>query len=423
MLRRLFSASSIYVTASLVTGGLSFALLPVFTRYLTPADFGVLAVLGATLGILGSVVGLNPQPFFTTKFPELDRRQLGEFAGSAAVIALLTGAAAFVVLEALEWRWQLFGLPHWALLGLAALGVASVFRKLGLTVFKMREEPGRYAAAKISEAVVAAALAVFLVVAVGLDWRGKFLGQLAGGLLVAGALLVYLSRAGYLRRVTSREQLRTYVSFSLPVVPHTLAFWAINAQDRYFVAGMAGLEAAGLYGVGYSLAKVLDMVNTGVLTAFSPMFYGGLQQDERKEEIVMMTYGYLAIVVVGWAVFVLGMRYLVPVFVGPDFVDSYRFIPWVAAGYGFNALRNFLTGYLYVAERTKLLASLTLGAALLNAGLNWAFIVLMGPVGAAVATAVTFAALALATTVVAVRLYEMPWRAGFFRLVGRVVGR
>lgn len=410
VLRRLFSASSIYIGASLVTGGLSFALLPLFTRYLTPEDFGVLAIIGATAGILGAVVGLNPQPFFTSKYPDLDERQHRRFAASAVLVAGVTAVTALAVLELLGLAWDVFALPHWVLFGLAGLGMVTVFRSIGLTALKMREEPVPYAVVKVSEAVVAAGIGVLLVVMFGWDWRGKFLGQVLGGIAVAVALVTFLFRSGHLGWRATWKHVKEYVQFSLPVVPHSLAFWAINAQDRYFVLAMSGASAAGIYNVGYSLARVLDVANTGVLTAFTPFFYRRVKDDESKSDIVLMSYGYFLFAAVGCVAFIIVMEYLVPVFVGEDFVQSSRFIPWVAAGYAFNALRNFMTGYLYVEEKTRILATLTVVAAVLNAVLNYLLIRLMGEVGAAVATAATFAVVAIVTTILAVRMHDMPWK-------------
>lgn len=420
--RRLARASTLYTGALLVSGGISFGLIAVFTRFLSPSDFGVLALLTATQGVLGAAVGLNPTLFFTAKFPALDRADLRRYGGAALLATLVTAALAYVILEGLGLWLEAFQLPHWVLAGLAVLGVVVAVRGLGLTVLKMRERPVPYAAAKVGESALTGGIGVALVVVLAFDWRGKYLGQLLAGLAVAVVLGAYLVRTRQIGLQTTRTHLREYVQFSLPVVPHSLGFWAINAQDRYFVVAMSGLEAAGIYSVGYTLARILEVANQGVLHAFSPHFYGRLEKGEGKDGIVLMTYGYLVFAVLGFVAFVLVMEYVVPVFVGPQFVDSARFVPWVAAGYTFNAIRNFMTGYLYVAERTDVLAGLTVGAAVLNAALNYVLILWVGAVGAAIATAVTFAALGLVTTYLATKLYDMPWREAIMGLMHRSRG-
>ena len=409
-LKRLASASGYYTLGTAASGAISFGLLAVFTRFLTPADFGVLAILTATLGVLRAIVGLNPHLYFTAKYPVLEQEDLSRFGGAALWLTGAMTVASYVVLELLGVWFETFRLPHWVLAGLAVLAGAFAVLSFGLTTLKMRERPKPYAAIEVLRSVAAGGIGVVLVVVLAMDWRGKFLADVIAGLLAAGAMGAYLIRSRQLDLTTSRRHFREYADFSLPVVPHALGYWAINAQDRYFVFAMSGAEAAGLYSIGYMLAQVLEVANQGVLKAFSPFFYGHLQEGTKKDEIVLMTYGYLALMAVGALAFVFVLEAVIPVFLGSDFTASAEFIPWIVAGYAFNAARNFMTGYLYVAERTDVLAIISIAAAVLNAGLNYWLILWLGAIGAAVATAATFGAVALATSIVATRLVPMPWR-------------
>jgi O-antigen/teichoic acid export membrane protein len=106
---------------------------------------------------------------------------------------------------------------------------------------------------------------------------------------------------------------------------------------------------------------------------------------------------------------------VLPLYLGEGYHSSFAFIPWVALGYTFNAVRNFMTGYLYLAERTRLISGLTLGAAVVNGVLNYVLILHWGAIGAAVSTAITFALLAAVTAWFAVRLWPMPWAEAFRR--------
>jgi O-antigen/teichoic acid export membrane protein len=206
------------------------------------------------------------------------------------------------------------------------------------------------------------------------------------------------------------------VRYSAPLVLHALGFWAINAQDRYFVAAMVGVGATGIYTVAYGLGSALNLIHLGVLRAFNPHFYEHARSGYRERvAIVRFTYAYVVGSIVVLALFLGFVWLVVPVFLGPAFASSVVLIPWVALGYTFNAVRNLMTGYLYIAERTRLLGGLTLSAAVLNALLNFLFIGFWGALGAAIATAFTFAYVAAVTTVFAVRSHAMPWGSALRR--------
>lgn len=404
--------SAVYIAATGASSAVAFLLLPVLTRLLTPEDYGVLGLLTATLGILAAVVGLNPNLLVTARFAVLPREALRELVSASVPVTAVTAAAAWTVLELVSGMWAEFDLPRWTHVVLVITAAAGVFRTLGLTILQMQRRALSFAAFETGGAVLAGTLALLMVAVVGLDWRGKFIADAAVvGLLGAGAV-VYLARNGYLSLLVSRKTVRAFVAYSAPLALHALGFWAINAQDRYFIAGMVGVSAVGVYTVAYSFGSILNLIHTAVQRAFNPFFYERARQGERERtEVVRFTYAYLLAAFAGWVIFVIAAWLAVPIFLGPAFENSFVFIPWISLAYTFNAVRTSMTGYLYLAERTRLIGILTGIAAVLNAALNVLFISQWGAVGAAVATAVTFAFIAGVTTVYAVRLYPMPWRS------------
>lgn len=418
MIRDLLKASAVYIFASVVAGLVNFLLLPVLTRLLTPTDYGIIGILTATIGILGAIVGMNPHLLITVRYPQLEKRELKALISAVVPITLLTGLVAFLALEALRLLWSDFHLPHWVLFGLAIAAILGVGQTVGLTILQMQKRPVAYTSIAIGGVLLGAILTLTLVVGFRLDWRGKFIGDITGMIIFGTVLIVYLFRKGYVGFSFTRGSLKEVVHYSAPLVIHALAFWALNAQDRYFLAGMVGLEATGLYSVAYAFGNILNLVHASVLKGYNPYFFEYAVKEEKKAKIVLITYGYCLLSIAGLVLFIIGVKVLVPVFLGDRFTSSYIFIPWIALGYTFNALRNIMTGYLYIAEKTRLIGGLTLVAAFLNALLNYVLIKLYGSIGAAVATAATFAFIAVLTTIFAVRSHPMPWATAIRSLLG-----
>lgn len=412
-----FHASSIYVGSSGASAAVVFLTLPILTRILTPDDFGVLGLLAATSGVLSTVVGLNPNLIVSSRFAILSREALRELISASVPLTLATGALAWLALLTATRVWTDWNLPGWVLFLLTVMAILGVYRNLGLTVFQMRHRPKAYAAIEVGAALFSGLLALVLVIGFDLDWRGKFAADAAAAVLFGAALLVWLARRGYLTLSVSSERLRALVVSSIPLSVHALAYWALNAQDRYFVGVMVGVSAVGLYSVAYTLGQALNLVHTGVIRGFSPYFYERARLGESERlRIVRFTYAYILLSLLLWAAFVLGAWWVAPLYLGPTFAGGIAIVPWVALAYTFNAIRNCMIGYLYIAERTGLIGVLTGGAAVLNAVLNFVFIRWWGVLGAAIATAVTFAVVAALTTILAVRVHPMPWRLALRRL-------
>ena len=424
MFKSFVKATAVYGLGTIAAGLIGFAFLPVFTRLLSPDDFGMLGVLASTLGVLTVIVGLNPVIFFTEKYSVLPHEDLKAYTGVALVLTTVTSAAAFAALVTASSVFDGFPVSGVVCAALVAMAALKVVQSLVLTFFVVQKRPFAYSIVQCLTVGVGAAVALALIYVTPLDdWRGRFAGDLIGWSVLSTVLLVYLFRADLVGFGFRREHVKRYLWYTGPLVIHALGFWAINAQDRYFVAGMAGLDAAGLYQVAYSFANILNLAHSAAARAFNPYFFENARKEEGKREIVVMSYSYFALSGLALVVFVIGAKWLLPVVVGEKFHGAEQFILWLSVGYTFNSIRNFVAGYLYIAGRTRLLAGLTLIAAVINSVANYVFISWFGAIGAAMATALAFAFLALVTSYFAIKSHPMPWLAGLKWGIGRITRR
>ncbi|MFX0142190.1 MAG: lipopolysaccharide biosynthesis protein, partial [Candidatus Hodarchaeota archaeon] len=58
-LKKLLRHSSVYSIGNLLSKAIGFFLIPLYTRYLTPADYGVLELLELTSSIISLFLGLR----------------------------------------------------------------------------------------------------------------------------------------------------------------------------------------------------------------------------------------------------------------------------------------------------------------------------------------------------------------------------
>src|SRR5262249_10593018 len=79
-LKFLLKHSSIYGIGTVLSRAVAFLLLPLYTRYLTPTDYGVLELIDTTTGLVGIVVGLGVSTsvsrFYYQRETEAERNRL-----------------------------------------------------------------------------------------------------------------------------------------------------------------------------------------------------------------------------------------------------------------------------------------------------------------------------------------------------------
>ena len=240
-LRRLATTGAAYTAANILSKLIAVALLPLYTRYLTPADYGAAEVLFAAVvaasivvrfGVIEAVLrfyykgGEDPQKVVATSFAALFW-----FATIAALIAL---PFAKPISEALLDR----PATELARIAIGGLWVATLHEYL-LTLFRLEERAKAFFGVTLINVLAAIALTVVLVVGRDEGARGLLLGSYISGAVVVLAL-IFIQR----RRLSlwiDRALLRRELRFGLPTMPAELSLYALNFVDRIIIVRTVGL--------------------------------------------------------------------------------------------------------------------------------------------------------------------------------------
>lgn len=408
----LFQRAGIYSIANVIRQCLPVLLVPVLTHYLTTEDYGTTAVFGVVGSILAPMVGINvhgaiSRRYFdreTTDFPVYVYNCLLIILGSSIGMGLLLwlGAGPISSLSEVPRSWL------WAPL---AMSIGQVLVASLLTLLQVQGRAALYATIQVGRMVLTSALSVTLVIGFHQGWRGPIVAQAGAGLAFGALALMLLRSSGFVRVRYDREQLLHALRFGLPLVPHVLSSVAAQMIDRLFVAHYDGLGKAGLYSLGYQLGALIGLLVDSFDGAFQPWLFErlGTADHAMKLRIVRFTYVYFAAValiavVVGWLA-PLVLSYIVPA----RFHGAQVYVIWIALGFSFDGMYRMVTGYLFYAERTGILAFVSFGSACLNVLLNWLLVPRWGALGSAYATTASFASTFVFTWIAASRVYPMPW--------------
>lgn len=235
---------------------------------------------------------------------------------------------------------------------------------------------------------------VVLMGVLGLGVRGFLLSMLAGEILTSCGLVGWMFVS--LRPRIDWRLLPPILRYAMPLVPVGLLQLLLHQADRRIVLELLGQQQAGVYGFGYKIASLVTNVVLGpFIVTWQPWIFGVEDPGERARLVARVsTYAVLAIGVSSLAVILFGHQAAALLAGNPSFLAAYRVIPFLATGYVFWALYNVTQTPLFLAKRTLPLVFVNGIAVGLNVGLNLWLIPPFGIVGAALATLLTFAALA-----------------------------
>jgi O-antigen/teichoic acid export membrane protein len=410
-IRRLGKHSAVYGLGGIVSRVIAVFLLPVYTRYLDPGDFGAVGVLVALSAVLVTILraGISSAFFrfwFDSKEPEqrlLVLRTSFWFTMASATLGL---AAGFLLAGPIA---DALGLDDPWLVRAAFVGIWAQMNYEQLTaVFRVEERSGLFVLASLANIAVTVLASVVLIVVYDQGALGLIVGNFTGTLTVYLALLGY--RRAQLGLSFSRELLRRMNQFGVPLVPASLALIAMNLGDRFFLNHYAGIDEVGRYEIGVRIASAMVLLLTAFRTAW-PAFAYSIDDDREAKRTYAYVLTYL-VALASWLALALGLLspWLVRLLATPSYYEGGRVVALLAFGGVAYAAYIVMAIGVGRAKRTQFNWVITGAAALVSVALNLILVPGHGMVGSAIAAAAAYTAMLLGMTWYAQRVFPTPYQ-------------
>jgi O-antigen/teichoic acid export membrane protein len=402
-LRTLFKSGVFLLVGFVLQLGLSFLGKVLIARALSQSDFGTIA-LGFTLStfaVTGITLGL-PQAVtrYLPRYDTVEDKRGVLVTAFVVVVPAAVGMSLAVVLAAPYLATAVFETPD----------AVPVFRVFGLCVFLMamkRLTIGtvrgmKQSAPKVLIENIATPLtrlvAVGVVITVGgtvIDFAwAYFVGWLVAAVL--GSVYVFRWTPLFDFSVAARRRYRELASFSLPLLVTAVLALIFGNIDKLMLGFFRTPSEVGVYDVAYSLGKLLT---TGLM-AFNFVFLPIISEYHSDGRLTELRQLYLVVTkwvaVVTLPVFLLMLLFpnqLVGLTFGPKYSSGSLALRVLALGFFLHASAGLNRETLISIGHTRFLLYTSLFAAALNVTLNLLLIPTIGPLGAAIATTVTFLAL------------------------------
>jgi O-antigen/teichoic acid export membrane protein len=421
-LRKLAAHSAVYGAADVFQSLVNFLLVPVYTAYLTAADYGTLALL-LLFGTVAKIVfrlGLDAG-FFRVHYDLETEDQRRRLAGTVAVFA--AGVGAVFLAAAIAGSGTLARLVLDAdtpelrrlIVVVAADLWLGTFAFVPLALLRIHDRPGLFSALAVVRHAVNIALKVALLVK-GLGVAGVVWSDAISTGVFSLALLPILRR--HAAPAFSWTLLAPALRFGVPKVPHGILVQALNLADRKILDLFVSRAEVGIYQLGYTFGGTVKFGLSAFEPAWQPFVYAQARRADAPTVLSrVVTWAFGAFVAVCLAVAVLGGDLLVLMTPrNPAFWPAAAIVPVVALAYLLHGA--FLLGSVGIGieKRARYYPMITAAAAAANVGGNFLLIPRFGTMGAAWATVLSYAVMAGLGVAISSRLYPIPFETG--RLAG-----
>lgn len=394
-MNKIIKNTTLYTIGNILPQAAGFLLLPIYTRFLTPDEYGIIAsmsVLGTILVVFFTlcVERSIPRLYFDHENENARRDFLGSITITLTAISLLVLLLIFLFKRFISLIFASIPFyPYYVYLILTVF--FSVFAFIPLTYFRINEEAHKFISLSISLFVLNTSLVLWFVCGLNQGAEGWLKGMLFANIIFFPLYIFILYKI--INLTFDFSILKESLSFSIPMIPGMLSAWILNLSDRIFIERFFALSDVGIYSLGYTIAGGIAILTSGFLMAYEPMFYKLANSKNQIDAKAMLTkYNTAYLIIVIFIVFLVAFfsKEFVLLLMDPKFADAYTIIPIIALAFLFLQGTGPFNFMIYQSKKTKQAMYIGVSCAILNVMLNFLLVPKYGAYGAAYATLLSF---------------------------------
>lgn len=381
---------AIYGLGDLLNKAIAFMLLPVYTHYLHPQEYGVMEMLDLTMYLVSMFLTLGiPAAVVRFYYKQNDETHRRSVVSSGLMAAAIVSLLALIPLLPLSSAISGLTLksPEFAHF-FRLVFIAMAFNQMGeivMVYFRVREMPIWFISFSTTRLLFSLTGNILFLVYLKKGVEGVLWSGLISSTLVNGVLIGYGIRQVGVK--FSWATFRPMLAYGAPLVGSGIGMYLINFGDRFALQRLMTLGDVGIYSLAYKFGMLPNVL---LLTPFHMLWEPKqfqIAHEPDAPDVFSRVFNYFwflqMFLALGLCVLI---RDVIHVIAAPEYGNASVYVPLLILSYVcFGAYTYFQFGVMY-ARKTTLLAINTLVMAFLNVGLNFLLIPRMGVLGACVAT-------------------------------------
>lgn len=407
--------TAIYGVGQVAASLISFALVPLYTRALSPDQYGALALLQLLQAVFARVYDLGLTNavgrFYFDNERERDA-QVQRLLSTATMFLVAYSAALSLVLILAARSLAVAFTGDAAQAENVAIVAVTLFVEAiaipALTIIRMQERSRLWVALTLVRVILSLGLNVWLVGVRNEGVRGILISQAISATVVL--LLAVLSVAKSFAFQFQWSIIRAMLAFGLPFLPVLLGVLVVDLSDRYLLQWLRSPAEVGVYAVGYKFGQVMMLAVSAFSMGWAPLRYKILSRPNPEtaySQILTYFSAAAAVCVVGLSV--LGDEVVRIATTAPYFAAAHV-IPLIAGSYAVYGVQLIVSTGMGVTKKTVGMSLAVIAGAAGNVGLNLVLIPAYGMMGAAAATLAAYLVMVAITWYASQRVYTIHYQ-------------
>jgi O-antigen/teichoic acid export membrane protein len=392
--RKLVINSIYYTIGEILPRVIGFFLLPVLTRYLTPAEYGINSYTTTVMLFMFAIGSLSLNTFLLRNYyKEAGEENRKKIIGN---IFLLTQAANVIltVLQLLLFPWILawfrIRIPFHPYFELAILNnFIEGLSIVPMVVYRVQQNARLFVLVNASRTFLQFVVTLLMLAVWHMGLTGAYLARLYVNIPYGVLFVVIVRRHGLFRLDT--QQMKRGLRFALPLLPGVLSYLFIATFDRIVLEKNLGLTSLGLYASAATIALALNVIIQGLYRAFEQKIFEKHNTSGYLEVTDTLYRYFLACVLGGAFLLSLFSREVFLFFTSHQFLEAYKLVPLLVVPVVLSGIATFLGTLLVADHRQVVVTRATFVSVLITVAGTLALIRVIGVYGAILTSAIAYA--------------------------------
>ncbi len=389
-LKNIFRHGSIYMLGIILGRAISFLMIPIYTNYLTPEDYGLLQLLSLTIDVVSTLFGLGMASAVVRTYQQFDEEPAkrsvisSSLLGSITIMGIVTASCLLLSPQLSELIFSTTDNTGYFRLTFIAMFFTSGI-ELPMIFLRIKLRSGSFVVISLLKLTLQLSLNIWFLVGLGLGVESI----LYSNVISAAVFALYLTYST-LKQVGIRFDIAKYtemLKFGMPLIVSDISSFMLTYSDRYFLNYMTDLATVGVYSLAYTFGMILSFLVNGPFMSVwgTEMFKYGKQPNGKLIFAKVLIYYLLLSLTI-----CLGLSLLTKdalrIMANESYWSAYKYVPLISLSYVLNGVLYISGAGILLAGKTKYRAYSTAIAMSINLLMNFLLIPSFGAWGAAIAT-------------------------------------
>lgn len=349
---KFIKSSGIYFVGTVLTKLISFLLLPLYTAYISPADYGVYDLYNAYISFLCSVLFLDIwagiMRFMYDYTGEEKKKPISCGLSIFSISSMLYTVILIGVFAVFHIEYPLLLFAYGILMNLQTL-VGYIARGYGKNVL--------YTAAGLIGSIVTIVFNIILLVNFKMDYSALFIASCIG-YIVNIAIVVFGVKVPHVFSLKNfdKQLFREMLRFSLPLCLNSVAYWFLTSYNRVAISAVLGTEANGYYAIAGRFGSMITLFTTCFQMAWQELAFSKSAKDNNNDNFYSVAINsYIKSMGCGLVLMIPVIYIIYPFMINDSYNGGKELIPLYLMGTILSTISSFLGNTFSAIKKNNLL--------------------------------------------------------------------